>query len=206
MKAREVRKVYQIIEDTFIEGHRAVPRPMRTIGTAVVFENPWPKDIFTEDLIPEIRAWTPILTDLLIARTIDAAGGPEAIEAYGKSALVGTNCEVELGAAFIHTLHFGNAVRKAVQGTSFMPSSNRRGAPGSLIVIPLKHKIKEEEGSRAHFMTMDWTIPDAPGPNEIVVAIAVATSGRPHHRIGDRYKDMEELGVDQTGSPLLRSY
>jgi hypothetical protein len=204
MTDRTVRKVYQVIEDIMVEGHRAVPRPMRYVGTAAVLENPWPKKVFTEDLMPEIRAWTPILTELLIPRTIEAAGGPDAIEAYGKSALVGTNCEVELGAAFIHRLHFGNAVRNAVKGTSFMPFSNRRGAPGSPIVIPLKHKIKEHEGSRAHFITMDWVIPDAPGPDEIVVAIAVATSGRPHHRIGDRYQDMEELGVDQTGAPLKR--
>lgn len=206
MTSRAVRKVYQVIEDVMIEGFRIVPRPFRYVGTAAVVENPWAKNSYTEDLIPEIRSWTPILSELLIPRTIEAAGGPNAIEAYGKSALVGTNCEVELGAAFIHTLHFGNAVRNAVKGTSFMPFSNRRGAPGSPIVIPLKHKIKEQEGSRAHFLTMDWTIPDSPGPDEIVVAIAVATSGRPHHRIGDRYKDMEELGVDQTGAPLMHSF
>ena len=204
MIKRLVRKIYQVVEDTLIEGYRSVPRPMRYVGTAAVFENPWPQKSFTEDLIPEIRAWTPILIDLLIPRTIEAAGGPDAIEAYGKSALVGTNCEVELGAAFIHTLHFGNAVRNAVKGTSFMPFSNRRGGPGAPIVIPLKHKIKEQEGSRAHFITMDWTIPDAPGPDELVIAIAVATCGRPHHRIGDRYKDMQELGVDQTGAPIVR--
>jgi hypothetical protein len=204
MSIRKVRKVFRVIEDTFIEGYKPVPEPMRFVGAAAVFENPWPGKTFCEDLKPEIRAWVPLLAELLIPPTIDAAGGADMIQAYGKAALVGTHCEVELGAAFIHTLHFGNAVRVAVGGTSFMPFSNRRGAPNGSIVIPMKHKTKEYEGARSHFLTMDFSIPDAPGPDEIVVAIAVATSGRPHHRIGDRYSDMEEMGVDQTGALLRR--
>ena len=43
---------------------------------------------------------------------------------------------------------------------------------------------------------------DAPAPDEIVVAIAAATGGRPHHRIGDRYQDMKEMGVDHKGGKL----
>ena len=43
---------------------------------------------------------------------------------------------------------------------------------------------------------MQFAIPDAPAPDEIVVVIGAATTGRPHHRIGDRYKDLEELGHD----------
>ena len=68
----------------------------------------------------------------------------------------------------------------------------------------MKNKVKEQEGARSHFLTMDFSIPDAPGPDEILIAIAVATSGRPHHRIGDRYQDMEEMGVDQAGNPLKK--
>jgi hypothetical protein len=202
MSTRQVRKVVQVIEDTYIEGHKAVPKPMRFVGAAAVFENPWPAKVFTENLRPEILAWAPILADLLVDPVIEAAGGKDRIEAYGKAAIVGTNCEVELGSAFIHTLRFGNALRVAAGGTSFLPFSNRRGGPGSDVVIPMKNKIKEQEGARSHFLTMDFSIPDAPGPDEILIAIAVATSGRPHHRIGDRYQDMEEMGVDQAGKPL----
>ena len=34
------------------------------------------------------------------------------------------------------------------------------------------------------------------GDDEIVVALGAATTGRPHHRIGDRYQDLKELGHD----------
>jgi hypothetical protein len=77
-----------------------------------------------------------------------------------------------------------------------------RGGPGAPISVPLKHKAKASEGSRAHFLTMSFVIPDAPAEDELVVAVALATGGRPHARIGDRFQDMADMGVDQTGAPL----
>ena len=45
-------------------------------------------------------------------------------------------------------------------------------------------------------ITLQFAIPDAPAADEIVIVIAGSTGGRPHHRIGDRYQDLEELGHD----------
>ena len=109
MSTRQVRKVVQVIEDTYIEGHKAVPKPMRFVGAAAVFENPWPAKVFTENLRPEILAWAPILADLLVDPVIEAAGGRDKIEAYGKAAIVGTNCEVEL--ALPSSIRFASAMR-----------------------------------------------------------------------------------------------
>jgi hypothetical protein len=36
-------------------------------------------------------------------------------------------------------------------------------------------------------------IPDAPAHDEIVIALGVATGGRAHPRIGNRYLDLEEI-------------
>ena len=55
---------------------------------------------------------------------------------------------------------------------------------------------KNDEGRRSHYLTLQFAIPDAPAADEIVIVIAGATGGRPHHRIGDRYQDLEELGHD----------
>ena len=116
----------------------------------------------------------------------------------GKAAVVGTDGEVEHASALIHTLRFGNQLREEVAGVSFLPFRNKRAAPGCAIDVPMKHK--SAEGTRSHFLTISFSIPDAPGPDEIVVALGIATSGRPHARIGDRYEDMKEMGVDQTGA------
>ena len=55
---------------------------------------------------------------------------------------------------------------------------------------------KNDEGRRSHYLTLQFSIPDAPAADELVIAIGAATAGRPHHRIGDRYKDLAELGND----------
>lgn len=197
-----VRKVVTTIEDTLIEGGREAPTRLRMVAAAAVIANPWVGNGFVEDLRPAILALAPVLGELLVPSTIAAAGGADAVVAYGKAAVVGVNGEIEHASALIHTLRFGNVLRVAAGGSSFLPFTNLRGGPGFPLSIPMKNKVKEQEGSRAHFLTTTISIIDAPAPDEIVVAIAVATGGRPHHRIGDRYQDMDELGTDQTGSQL----
>jgi hypothetical protein len=57
----------------------------------------------------------------------------------------------------------------------------------------MMHKV--DPGWRSHYLTLEVTVADAPGPDEILVAIGAAAGGRPHHRIGNRYSDMEEMGL-----------
>jgi hypothetical protein len=197
-----IRKVVTVVEDVLVEGRKPVARPFRLVATAAVLTNPWPVREHAEDLRPKILELAPGLAEVLIPRAVAAIGGASAIEAFGKAGLVGAAGEIEHAAAFIHTLRFGNELRKATGGDSFIPFTNLRGGPGASITIPLKHRVKTQEGSRAHFLTMSFTIPDAPAEDELVVAVALATGGRPHARIGDRYQDMADMGVDQTGAPL----
>ncbi len=199
-----IRKVVTTVEDTYVEGGKQAAVPLRMVASAAVVRNPWVGTGFVEDLQPMILELAPVLGELLVPPTIEGAGGADAVITYGKAGMVGVNGEVEHASALIHTLRFGNVLREAARGTSFLPFTNLRGGPGFPLSIPMKNKIKEQEGSRAHFLTTSLSIADAPGPDEIMVAIAVATGGRPHHRIGDRYKDMEDLGVDQTGARLER--
>ena len=119
-------------------------------------------------------------------------GGGHAVEAYGKAAVVGTGGEVEHASALIHTLLFGNHYRRAVGAKSYLAFTNTRGGPAAPISIPLMNKA--DEGMRSHYLTVQFSINDAPGPDEIVVALGASIGGRPHHRIGDRYQDLAELG------------
>jgi hypothetical protein len=61
-------------------------------------------------------------------------------------------------------------------------------------MIPLMDK--NDGGRRSHYLTIQLSIADAPAPDEIVVALGASIGGRPHHRIGDRYQDLKELGHD----------
>lgn len=187
-----IRKVVCYSEETRIEGGKAAERPLTMYGVAAVLTNPWTGRGFVEDLQPEIRALAPILGELLTSAILRQAGSGDAIEGYGKAAVVGTAGEVEHASALIHTLHFGNFYRKAVGAKSYLSFTNVRGGPNCSVAIPMMHK--DDEGKRSHYLTLQFAINDAPAPDEIVVALGASVGGRPHHRIGDRYQDLKELG------------
>jgi hypothetical protein len=195
-----IRKFVVSTEEILIEGGRVVPSPYRTSVVAAVLRNPWHGRGFVEDLQPEILTIAPELGAAMVPRLMDAIGGPQAVEAYGKAAVVGVGGEVEHASALIHTLRFGNALREAVGGSAYLNFTNKRAGPGTNIDVPLTHI--NTLGKRSHFLTASIIIPDAPAADEIVVAIGAAVSGRPHARIGDRYEDMKAMGVDQTGAKV----
>jgi hypothetical protein len=155
-------------------------------------KNPWARRGFVEDLMPDINRMAPVLGEMLTNRLIALAGSGGAIEAYGKAALGGTHCELEHASALIHTLRFGNFYREAVGARSYLGFTNTRGPANTQINIPLMDK--HDTGRRSHYLTVQFSIPDAPAPDELVVALGAATGGRPHHRIGDRYSDLAALG------------
>ena len=189
----EIRKIVTFDEETLIEGYRAAPRPWRMFAVAAVVKNPW-AGRYVEDLSPEIYAYGPVLGEILTARMIALAGGGDAIEAYGKAAIVGLDGEIEHASGLIHTLRFGNHYRQAVGAKSYLSFTNTRGGANAPLSIPLMDK--NDAGRRSHYLTVQFAIPDAPRADEIVVALGGATGGRPHHRIGDRYKDLKEMGHD----------
>lgn len=195
----EVRKYVAHIEDVLIEGGKPAGRPLRIASVAAVLTNPWAHRGFVDDLTPEIHALAPTLGAEMVARLMSLVGEGNTVEAFGKTAIVGTNGEIEHGSAFIHTLRFGNFLRDAVDSSEFIPFTNKRGGPGNSITYPLKHIT--QGGARSHFLTAEFSIADAPAADEILIAIGIATGGRPHARIGDRFKDMEDMAHDQTVRP-----
>ncbi|RED44815.1 amino acid synthesis family protein [Aestuariispira insulae] len=195
----EIRKIVTAIDETFIEGGKAAEKPLKMIAVAAVVKNPWAGE-FYEDMQPVIRAHAPQLGERLVAELAKHTD-LDAVEAYGKAAAVGMNGEVEHASGFIHTLRFGNKYREAVGGTSYLAFTNKRGGPGCVISIPMMHK--EDEGQRSHYLTHEFTVGDAPGPDEILVAIGAATAGRPHARTGNRYQDMEEMKAERESAGLV---
>ena len=189
----EIRKIVTFNEEVLIEGFKPAKQPWRMFSVAVVVTNPW-TGRYVEDLKPEIMALGPQLGELLTNRMIDLAGSGEAIEAYGKAAIVGLDGEIEHASALIHTLRFGNFYREAVGAKSYLAFSNTRGGANAPISIPLMDK--NDAGRRSHYLTIQFAIPDAPRADELVIALGAATGGRPHHRIGDRYQDLKDLGHD----------
>ena len=188
----EIRKIIRYQDTSLIEGGKKAEKPLQLFAAAAVVTNPWADRGFVEDLSPEIRAAGPVLGKLLTDEILAMTGKGEIVEAYGKAAVVGLDGEVEHASGLIHTLHFGNFFRTAVGAQSYLSFTNTRGPANSPIMVPLMHK--NDAGMRSHYLTIQFAISDAPANNEIVVVLGASIGGRPHHRIGDRYKDLEELG------------
>lgn len=190
----ELRKVVTFDEDIHREGEKTADPVLRIIGVAAVVKNPWAGQGYVEDLQPEIQRMAPPLGEMLTERLITLAGSGSAIEAYGKACVAGTDCELEHASALIHTLQYGNFYRKAVAAKSYLGFTNTRGPANTQIAIPLMDK--HDTGRRSHYLTVQFSINDAPAADELIVALGAATGGRPHHRIGDRYSDLALLGRD----------
>ncbi|MDF2783633.1 MAG: peptide synthetase [Pantoea eucrina] len=191
----DIRKTIVTTETLYTDGGKAAGTPLVMIAAAAVVKNPWAGRGFVEDLAPEIREMAPVLGELLTGLIVKEAGGGDRVVAYGKCAVTGLNGELEHASALIHTLHFGNHYRSAVQGKTYLAFNNTRGPANTPILVPMMGT--EDEGSREHYLTMQFNINDAPFSDEIVIALGAALGGRPHHRIGNRYLDLKELGHDQ---------
>ena len=187
----EVRKTHIAIEETRIEGGRSMETPLTTAIVAVVLRNPWAGLGFTEDLRTEIRRFAPELGSMLAERLVSTMGSAEAIEATGKASVVGLNGELEHAAAMVHTLLFGDQIRKHTFGEGALVFSNTRAGAGALITVPMVHK--DELLRRTHYHTAQTSIVDAPGPDEVIVALGAASGSRPFPRIGDRDLDRRDI-------------
>ena len=193
-----IRKTLLHVEKTLVEGNKVAKKPLILIAAVAVIKNPWvdlknPNE-FIDDLKPGILDVAPGLGEILTSIIIKEAGSGDAVEGYGKSAVVGLKGEIEHASGIIHTLRFGNFYREAVGARSYLSFCNTRGGANSPIMIPLMDK--NDAGRRSHYLTIHLSIPDAPAEDEIVVALGASIGGRPHHRIGDRYQDLKDLGHD----------
>jgi hypothetical protein len=166
------------------------------IGAAAVIRNPWHGRGFVEDLKPEILKYAAPLGQALADAVVHRAGTGDQVEAYGKAAIIGTGGDIEHGRALIHQLRFGNKFRDAVGAKSYLNSANTKGGPAAAIHIPLLHK--HDDSQRSHFITVQMCIPDAPGHDEIIIALGATTGPSPHHRIGHRTIDIEEMKLETT--------
>jgi hypothetical protein len=175
----ELRKLYQFLEVVHREGGQEVAPPTRVAATAAVVTN-FLAGSWAEDLSPLVEAYCTRLGTLLSEESAAILGAP--VEAFGKGALVGIDGEIEHGSAILHNLRFGNPVRARAGGArSLLPSAEKRGGPGATLDIPLKHV--NDATIRSHHQTFEVRIPDAPRADELVIVVALSSSGRPLARL-----------------------
>lgn len=181
MKGYRIRKWFTQIEDTFANesGQAADGEPQRKIVIAAAILNPY-AGRFSRSLASIVKPSA--LLGKVFGERIRNLIGSGAIESYGKACLVGIAGEYEHGNAFL-TSAFADPVRAAIGGgKAWIPSTGKRGGPGTAIDIPLAHK--DALYVRSHYDTITATFSDAPAPDEVVVIFGFATRGRLHARLG----------------------
>ena len=185
----EIRSTLLHVQTTHIEEGKAVPTPTKLVAALAIIKNPWYGQGYVENLRPGVMAAGPEVGALLTQMILDVTG--ESIEGYGKASVVGMGGSLEHAQALTHTLWFGNQLRDAVEAKTYLAFTNTRGAAGPLM-IPLMDK--HDAGRRSHYQTIHLNVPDAPADDEVIMAFGASVGGHPHHRIGDRYQDLEEMG------------
>jgi len=174
----DIRKLVVTRETVFSELRAAGPRPVTRAVAVAVIANPFAGRI-AEDLSQLFRAGGE-LGERLMAELAQLLGAPAV--SYGKGAIVGVDGEMEHGGACIHTM-LGKPMRAAIGGgKAVIPSNVKVGTAGAQLDIPLGHK--DDVWSFDNFDTITVFVADAPRPDEILVAMAIADGGRIYPRCG----------------------
>jgi hypothetical protein len=172
------RKTLLVKEVVTAEMGAAGPRPISRVAAIAIIDNPF-AGRFAEDLSPLFDLGM-ALGELLMPRAVALLDAPAM--AYGKSAIVGVNGDVEHAAAVLHT-KLGKPMRAAVGGgEAIIPSTTKVGAAGQLIDVPLANK--DNIWSFDELDTITVCVHDAPRPDEIMVVMAVSDGGRIRPRVG----------------------
>jgi hypothetical protein len=177
----QIRKLIVTTDETRVEMGRTIAPPARRAVAVAVIANPYAGK-YAENL-DELIAIGEELGGLLGRRCVEALGiQPNQAHSYGKAAIVGEAGELEHAAAILHP-KLGAPLRVAVEkGAALVPSAKKMGTLGTAIDVPLGHK--DAAFVRSHFDAIEARVSDAPRANEIVVAVAVTSSGRPLARVG----------------------
>ena len=190
--AFHIRKWYLQVEDT-LAGETGAPadgEPLRKFVLAACIHNP-----YAGRYEPDLSAWIEgsVALGQEFGRRIQQAANGQAIESYGKAILVGADGEYEHGNALL-TNPAANPIRDALGGAkSWVPSTGKRGGPGTVLDIPLAHK--DALYVRSHYDSVSVLFNDGPNRDEVIVCWSFATRGRLNARLGG-LKASEVKGLD----------
>lgn len=180
MPAVVVRKFLVQVEEIFHEGGPKAARPLKRGAVVAVIANPF-AGRYVEEITGFMEDLKPLGLDMA-RRLIDAIGdGVQAIEGYGKGAIVGAAGELEHGALWHNP--GGYAMRELLgDAKAIVPSTKKVGGPGTRIDIPITHI--NASYVRSHFDAIEIGVGDAPRGDEMAVILAMTTGARIHARVG----------------------
>ena len=176
-----IRKTAVIVEEIYLEGGKSDGPPLKRVTAMAAIKNPFVTKPVSD--LSVLINYGGKIGEILSAKLLAQFDGrSDAIESYGKGAIVGALGEIEHGYATI-TRPFATSVRKALGDCrAWMAANVKRGALGASLDVPMAYK--DAIYVRSHYDTVEALMPDGPLADEIVVILAAASRGRLHARIG----------------------
>jgi hypothetical protein len=197
----EIRRVLTQVEDIHHEFGPRAEQPLKRGAIAIVLTNPY-AGRYEPDILPMMEALNPVGVEM--AKRLRAAMDVpvEAIESYGKGAIIGSAGELEHGALW--HVPGGYAMRELLgwkgdraaylkgqvseksgqpgNALAIVPATKKVGGPGATLDVPLTHI--NASYVRSHFDAIEVSVPGAPKSDEIVFILAMTTGARVHARVG----------------------
>ncbi len=179
----QIRKTVTITEEVRMDAGKKVQPVLKKVAAIAILKNPF-AGRFVENL--DLLTGAGEQLGALLTKTATDALGVQ-VESYGKGAIVGLDGEIEHAAAIMHP-KLGKPVREIIGGgKAIMPATKKIGGAGCEIDVPVHYK--DAMYVRSHIDTMTVSVHDAPLPDEILLAIVLTSSGRPHARVGGLTKE-----------------
>lgn len=174
-----LRKTMLFVEEIHHDGGPAPDAPRRRAAIVALVKNPFAGS-YTEDLQPAMEDLRP-LGLMMTDRLIEAMGGRDGIDGYGKAAMAGEAGELEHTALW--HVPGGYAMRARLgEAKAIVPSAMKQGGVGTRIDVPLGHV--NAAYVRSHFDAIEVGVPDGPRADELLFALAMTRGARIHARMG----------------------
>ena len=179
-----VRVIVASVTQALAEAGAGVDPPTTVATAAIAIRNPLAGRGHVEDLA-ELEVLGRDAAALLVVRALAVLASvglaPADVRGYGKGAIVGIDGDREHTAAVLHP-RFGAPVRTAIGGgADIIPGTKKVGGTGTSITMPLGNK--DDRWAFDDMDAVEVAIPDAPRPDEIVIALALSAGGRPNARV-----------------------
>lgn len=182
-----IRDITIIEQETLASGGRTLAVPTRRVAACATIANPWAGR--TLDDHEPVVALSVEVGRLLAQKAAARLGGYQPI-AYSKGVIVGTNGDLEQGAAMIH-VRIGLPMREAIRaGYALIPGNAKIAAPGT--AIDLAFGGIDDGWSYDAMDTMSVCVPGSPRADEFLIIVAYAgprpgarITGNPPERVKD---------------------
>ncbi|MBR9764351.1 MAG: amino acid synthesis family protein [Rhodobacteraceae bacterium] len=174
-----LRKTQIILEEIHHDGGPVADSPRVRGAVLALVSNPF-AGRYQKDLTQALEDLKPL--GLMMARKlVEAMGGVEGIDSYGKGGIAGAAGELE-HAALWHVAG-GYSMREVLgESLAIVPSSKKQGGPGTRLDVPMGHV--NAAYVRSHFDAMEVGLPEGPRADELLYVLAMAKGPRIHSRLG----------------------